>query len=353
MRASPSGKRAKATRRIRLEDLAQACDVSVATVSRALSGAAGVRPELADRIQRKAQEFRYALPSTLAGQQLLVVASPAAMEDYARSQFTLHVMQGIEERAHLLRAEVVTLANAGTPAERAALALAAAEPRVSGLLLLTLDESDMLATVRGFAKPVVLVNGDDPLMQLSSVAPSNRAAAALATDHLMRLGHRRILFLTRPGRRTIERRQEGWRDRMGGHDPALVVEVNDWVPALAAEALTRRIARGGVDFTAVLCAGDSLAFGAIQALAAAGLRVPQDVSVMGMDGLAQGAFTTPPLSAIEMPMKHIGAAAVDLLRDLQTGGTMPARRIELACRLLVRGSCGPAPTGPVSASPDR
>jgi len=103
MRVTPTGKRAKATRRIRLEDLALACGVSVATVSRALSGAGGVRPDLAERIQRKAQEFRYALPSTLAGQRLLVVASPAAMEDYAHSQFTLNVMQGIEERARLLR----------------------------------------------------------------------------------------------------------------------------------------------------------------------------------------------------------------------------------------------------------
>ncbi|MFN3645090.1 MAG: LacI family DNA-binding transcriptional regulator [Gemmobacter sp.] len=353
MRASPPGKRNKATRRIRLEDLAEACGVSVATVSRALSGAGGVRADLAERIQKKAQEFRYALPSTLAGQHLLVVASPAALQDYARSQFTLNVMQGIEERARLLRAEVVTLAHDGSAAERLALAQQAADARVAGVLLLTLDSPELLAAARGFGKPVVLVNGDDPAMQLSSVAPSNRAAAALATDHLMRLGHQRILLLTRPGRRTIERRMEGWRDRMGGFDPSLVVEVADWLPELAAAALTDRIRAGGRDFTAVLATGDSLALGALQALAALGLRVPADMSVMGMDGLAQGAFASPPLSAVEMPMKHIGAAAVDLLRDLLTAGATPARRIELACRLLVRGSCGPAPglTAPASASP--
>ncbi|MFN3722108.1 MAG: LacI family DNA-binding transcriptional regulator [Paracoccaceae bacterium] len=344
MPSAPQGKSGKPTRRIRLDDLATACGVSIATVSRALSGAPGVRPELVERIQRKAQEFRYALPSTLAGQRLLILASPAAMEDYARNQFTLNVMQGIEERAKLLRAGVVTQPITSTEQERQTLAEAANDPSVAGLLFLTLDAEDMLTGARNFKKPVVLVNGDDPLMQLSSVAPSNRAAAAMATDYLMRRGHRRILFLSRRGRRTIERRIEGWRDRMtlGGAalDPGLQVDVADWLPGCAAQAMQDRIARLGVDFTAVLCASDSLAMGCLQGLAALGVSVPGDVSVLGMDGLAQGAFFAPPLTAIEMPMRHIGAAAVDLLRDLSLGGHLPARRIELACRLVERQSCG-------------
>ncbi|MFN4155168.1 MAG: LacI family DNA-binding transcriptional regulator [Paracoccaceae bacterium] len=343
MLSAPPGKSGKASRRIRLDDLAQACGVSIATVSRALSGAPGVRPELVAKIQRKAQEFRYALPSTLAGQRLLILASPAAMEDYARSQFTLNVMQGIEQRVRLLRAELITQAISSTEQERQALAEAAADPRVAGLLFLTLDDEDMLTAARSFSKPVVLVNGDDPLMRLSSVAPSNRAAAAMATDYLMRLGHRRILFLSRRGRRTIERRVEGWRDRMtaGGAalDPDLQMDLADWLPDRAAEALRARVSTRGTDFTAVLCASDSLALGALQGLASLGLSVPGDVSVLGMDGLAQGAFFTPPLTALEIPMQHIGATAVDLVRDLSLGGHVPARRIELACRLVERQSC--------------
>jgi len=347
MTGTLAGKRGKASRRVRLEDLAVSCGVSVATVSRALSGGAGVRPDLVNRIQRIAQEFSYSLPSTMAGQRLLVLASPAAMEDYSRSQFTLNVMQGMEDRARLLRAEIATRAIASTRDERAALDEAAADESVAGLLFLTLDDEDMLAAARGFSKPVVLLNGDDPLMRLSSVAPSNRAAGALATDHLIRLGHRRILFLMRRGRRTIARRFEGWRDRLfldgQPHDPTLVVEVADWLPDLAEEAIRARVAAGGCDFTAILAAGDILAIGAMQGLAALGLRVPEDVSVMGMDGLPQGAFLNPPLSAIEMPMRDIGAAAVDLIRDLRSRPSAPARRIELACRLIERGSCGPGP----------
>ncbi len=344
MTATPKGKRAKASRRVRLEDLANACDVSIATVSRALSGGAGVRPDLVARIQRVAQDFSYTLPSTMAGQRILVMASSAAMEDYARSQFTLNVMQGIENHARLLRATVATQAIASTDEERRVLAEAERDDSIAGLLFLTLDDEDMLAAARGCSKPVVLLNGDDPSMQFSSVAPSNRAAGALATDHLIRLGHRRILFLMRRGRRTIERRFEGWRDRMfpGGrdYDPSLVVEVGDWLPELAAQAIRDRINRQGCDFSAIVCAGDILAQGAMQALQVLGLSVPGDVSVLGMDGLPQGAFLNPPLTAVAMPMREIGAAAVDLIRDVRLGSAMPARRIEIACHLIERGSCG-------------
>lgn len=347
MTAANARKRPKTTLRPRLEDLAAACGVSVATVSRALAGGRGVRRELADRILHLARETHYALPSGLAGRRIFVLASPAAMEDFARSQFTREVMEGLQERGTLLRATVESRAIGASDGERRSLIDAARDDSVAGLLLLTVDDEELLTAARGLEKPVVLINGDDPMMRLSSVAPSNRAAAALATDHLVRLGHRRILFLMRRGRRTIERRLEGWRDRLWPgrtHDPDMVVEVADWLPDLAAAAIQARIeARGGCDFTAILAAGDSLAIGAMQALARAGVAVPDQVSVMGMDGLPQGAFFTPALSAVAMPMREIGAAAVDLLRDLGTGPELPARRIELACTLLLRASCGPAP----------
>ncbi len=330
--------------KVRLAEVAAQAGVSIATVSRALTGAAGVHPDLVARIRRTAQDLGYALPPALAGRRVMVLASAAAMVDLSKSLFTFGVMQGLTARAGHLKLDLVTRAVADTDEERAALAEAAADPEVAGLLFLTLDDEAMLAPTRGFGKPIVLVNGDDPLMQLSSVAPSNRAAAALATDHLIRLGHRRILFLTRPGRRTIERRMEGWRDRMrlaGAEDPGLVVEVEDWLPELAAAAVAARLARGR-DFTAILAAGDSLAFGAMQAVQGAGLSVPGDVSVVGMDGLPQGEFLTPALSAILMPMQAIGAASVDLLREMLTGLPLPARRVELACAFRAKGSCGPA-----------
>lgn len=333
---TPAGKR------VRLEDLAARLNVSVSTVSRALSNGKGVNPELRAEIRETALKYNYALPSAVAGRKAIVAASSAAMIDFTRNQFTLHVLEGISERATVLGMEIATRSIADAAQEREVLKEALADVEVAGLLFLTLDDEEMLAHTRNYPKPVVLVNGDDPSMRLSSVAPCNRAASALATGRLRSLGHERILFLMRRGRRTIERRYEGWRDRMD-HVPSadlagLVVEVDDWLPELAAEAIARRLDRNGLDFTAILAAGDSLALGASMALTARGIEIPAQVSVIGMDGLPQAAFHNPPLTTVQMPMREIGAAALDLLRDHVTGPGITPRRVELACGLVERSS---------------
>jgi DNA-binding LacI/PurR family transcriptional regulator len=196
---------------------------------------------------------------------------------------------------------------------------------------------------------VVLLNCDDPDMQLSSVTPCNRSAARLATSYLIGHGHRRILFLMRPGRRTIERRREGWQDALFAHGVAtsdgLLLPVEDWVPELATRAIMERVRQRGLDFTAVLAAGDSLAAGAMVGLQQLGYSVPGDVSVMGIDDLPQAAFLTPPLTCMHVPKREIGMVGLDLLRDELSGPPMPARRVELACRVVERQSVGPAATG--------
>lgn len=340
------GKRGTPSRRVRLEDVAAQCGVSVSTASRALANAKGVRPDLRATILETARWLNYTVPTSIAGRKVILAASSAAMLDYVRNQFTFYVLEGLAERAKSLGVEVISRAIA-TAEEAALLADARADDGVVGCLFLTLDDESVLTLASDFDKPIVLVNGDDPEMRHSSVTPCNRSAARLATEHLIAQGHERILFLMRRGRRTIERRYEGWQDALRAHgleaSADLVVDVPDWLPELAAEAITQRIAGGGRDFTAILAAGDSLAVGAMMGLESAGLGVPGDVSVMGMDDLPQAAFHNPPLSTMHIPMREIGAAALDLLLDDLGSQRMPPRRIEFACHIVERQSTGPAP----------
>jgi len=341
------GKRGKESRRVRLEDLARQCEVSLSTVSRALAGEKGVRPEVRERILEAARGTNYVVPAAVAGQRVLVAASGVAMVDYVRNQFTLYVLEGLNERASGLGLTIETRALADEAAAHALLDEARDQPDVAGILFLTVDDERMLAASRDFPKPVVLINCDDPDMRLSSVTPCNRSAARMATDYLIRRGHERILFLMRPGRRTIVRRLEGWRDALGEHGlPApddLVEAVEDWVPELAAQAILARIAARGLDFTAVLAAGDVLAAGAMLGAQQAGYAIPRDISVMGIDDLPQAAFLTPPLTCIHVPKREIGMIALGLLHEALSGPPMPARRVELACHVVERNSVARGP----------
>lgn len=340
------GKRQSKSRKVKLEDVAEACGVSISTVSRALAGEKGVKPEIRERVLAAAKQVNYLVSPALSGRKVIVAASSAAMIDYVRNQFTLYVLEGLKERAEALGLEIVTRAIADRDDERQMLREAREDAETAGLLFLTVDDEAMLAATRDFPKPVVLLNGHDPLMRLSSVTPCNRSAARLATEHLIQLGHRRILFLMRPGRRTIVHRCEGWQDALRAHqlpvDNDMVVSVEDWLPELAAKAIEERIQQRGQDFTGVVTAGDSLAVGAILGAQKCGLSVPDDVSVIGMDDLPQASFVNPPLTTMHLPMREIGAVALDLVSDSMAGRINAARRVELACRLVERSSTAKA-----------
>jgi DNA-binding LacI/PurR family transcriptional regulator len=332
----------KKSRRTRLDDIAARCGVSISTVSRALAGEKGVRPEIRKRVIETANAVSYAVPASVSGKKVMLVASSAAMIDYGRNQFTLHVLEGLNARAAALGIELVMRPVADTGDELRVVAEMRDDPGFGGMLILTVDDEEMLSAAAGTGKPVVLVNSDDPYMRFSSVTPCNRSAAFVGTERLIKAGHQRVLFMLRPGRRTIERRMEGWRDALEHHglraDADLVLEVDDWLPELGAETLMRHVRQKGLTFTAILAAGDSLADGAVRGLQAMGYDVPRDVSVMGIDDLPQSAFLNPPLSTVHIPMRELGATALDLLRDTMLGLVVPTRRVELGCHMVERSS---------------
>jgi DNA-binding LacI/PurR family transcriptional regulator len=342
--------------RSRLRDIALACDVSISTVSRALTGQKGVRTELRQRIVAAAKTARYPVPSTVQGGRIAVFASTAAMTDYSRTQFTWHVLDGLKAAAagHEIEVSLVPLPDADE--NPATLLDALNSPGVTGVLLLTVDDMQVMNLVSDSGKPAVLINGDDPLMRISSVSPCNRSAARMACDHLIGLGHERIGFVMRPGRPTIRRRLEGWRDALFEHGLTCsdddVVSVEDWTPECAERAIGERLDRGTLDVTALLCAADSLALGALSALSARQIACPRDVSVMGIDDLPISDLLTPRLTTMHIPARELGETAVEMLVEHATQGQRLVRRTELACRLIERDSTAPSKAQPhLSAHP--
>lgn len=332
----------KSLGRSRLRDIALACEVSISSVSRALAGQKGVREDVRQRIFAAAKNAQYPLPNTAQGARIAVFASKAAMTDYSRTQFTWHVLEGLKAAAASREIDISLIPLPDPDESQAPLADVLASQDTLGVLLLTVDDMQVLNRVQESGRPAVLINSDDPLMRISSVSPCNRSATRMACDYLIGLGHKRIGFVMRPGRPTIRRRLEGWRDALTEHglpcSDQNVISVEDWTPECAERAIGERLDKGTLDVTALLCAADSLALGVLSALTSRQIACPREISVMGMDNLPISDLLTPRLTTMHIPAHELGETAIEMLTELSTQGQRVIRRTELACRLIERDS---------------
>jgi DNA-binding LacI/PurR family transcriptional regulator len=218
----------------------------------------------------------------------------------------------------------------------------------AGYLLFSVQHEDLVKLLAERSIPAVIVNGREPLMRLDAVAPANRTGGYLGASHLLQLGHRKILNLSFSPRPTI-------RDRIAGSRLAMQeagVELNDDLTIeleamrtnLAYQAIKYRLdSRGGQDFTAILCCNDACAFGAIAALTEAGLRVSDDVSVVGFDDIPTAALNSVPLTTIRVDAQDIGARSVNRLIERIRSQDHLATYTETAVKLVVRESTARAP----------
>ncbi len=339
----PSGKKTStsaSSRRVTLRDVAEAVGVSVSTASRALAGAPGISGDVRSRIQTAAEHLNYS--SALTGMTQITVLSDLQLAESTTGEFMLAVQRGMEKRARELG---LTLSmKLISPSSIARL-----EPDggTAGYLLFSMQQEELIKSLHDREIPAVIVNGREPLMRLDAVAPANRTGGYLGARHLIELGHNRILTLSHSKRPTIRDRIAGSRKAMSeaGIDVTgdLTIELDAMRSNLAFAAVKERIeAKGGNDFSAVLCCNDDCAFGAFAALSDAGLSVPDDVSVVGFDDIPTAALNSVPLTTIRVDAEDIGARSVNRLMERIKLQDKLATYTETAVQLVVRKSTAPA-----------
>lgn len=200
-----------------------------------------------------------------------------------------------------------------------------------------------------YGREHVLVDyqGDDELDSAITVQVNNRESIIKMMQHLFDLGHRRIAFII--GNTLIasaRQRLEGYRAALEQagipYDPALVVE-GDWFHP-SGYAATSQLLRLNTLPTAIVASNDLMAFGAIQAVREAGLRVGSDISITGFDDIKMAATVSPPLTTMRQPMKVMGESAANMLIDRLQGKTLPERHVSFDTELIVRESTGRAPS---------
>jgi LacI family repressor for deo operon, udp, cdd, tsx, nupC, and nupG len=328
---------------INIKQVARAAEVSVATVSRALQMPDVVAPETLERVLAVIKELGYtpnaqARNLRTAKTKLVVVIAP----DIA-SPFYAEVIQGVEEVAHNHGYSVMVGDTQFDRRREQDYAQFLASRQADGMI--TLLPHLPLFRQEG---PLPIVNACEyvPDEAVTSVQADNLAGAEAATDYLLSLGHRAIGFVSGPASSPISvDRQLGYRAALQGWniEPSLALEAaGDYSPESGIAAVEALFGRG-VKFTALFCANDEMALGAISALRGRGLRVPQDVSVIGFDDIRLARYFDPPLTTVSQPMAEIGRSAMNLLLEKLADPNTPLRRQVLPTHLVVRGTTAPPP----------
>ncbi|MFI7659074.1 LacI family DNA-binding transcriptional regulator [Micromonospora parva] len=335
--------------RHRLKDVAERAGVSVKTVSNVVNGHVHVRPDTRARVEEAISELNYR-PNLSArhlrkGRTGVIALAVPELDIPYFAELARYVVSAAAEHGWT----VLIDQTGGRREQERVVASGITGHLIDGLILspLGLTAAD-LAGLDG--TPTVLLGeriADGPA---DRVVIDNVAAAREITDHLIRLGRRRIAAVG--AQRTDEGasarlRLAGYRDalRAAGFDDdqALVASAPAWHRADGAAAM-RGLLTSGVRPDAVFCFNDTLALGVLRALHEAGLRVPEDVAVAGFDDIEDGRFAIPALSTVAPDKEQIARLAVQLLADRLTGNpTLPTRHLKAPYRLHLRESTGTSP----------
>ncbi|MEO8660751.1 MAG: GntR family transcriptional regulator [Bryobacteraceae bacterium] len=216
----------------------------------------------------------------------------------------------------------------------APLELDAAKDRINQEIAARLDAAGI---------PVVLLDHDVVSFPQRSghdlIGVDNRRAAYLATEHLLELGCRRIGFVGLSGAApTVEARIAGYREALFSHDAAVDLVLVQRLPAITPAAV--RAMLNATRAKAFVCANDRTAGTLMQVLLELGLRIPQDIRIVGMDDVEYASLLPVPLTTIHQPCREIGEAAVEAMVERIAHPGLPARDILLDCQLVVRKSSG-------------
>jgi LacI family transcriptional regulator len=325
--------------RTTLSMVAQRAGVSPSTVSRILNGTAQVSDEKQALVKAVIQELGFRpdpAARSLAGGRTMSIG---VLTQFIDSPYYGEALRGIEDALYPANYVPLFVSGHWNEAEEKNRLFMLQERKVDGIIVLTGKLSDDTLVDMAARVPVVVTGRQLTAPNLFSIDFDNTEGACLAVRHLHALGHRRVAFISGPlDHPDAMQRLEGYRSELLIRDMVTdeqLVVYSDYQEAGGFRAMNSLLDQR-VQFTAVLVANDQMAYGARLALHRAGLRVPEDVSLIGFDDLPHSAFTLPPLTSVRQSVYEIGTSAAKAMFDLLNKVKPPARLIE--AELVIRES---------------
>jgi LacI family transcriptional regulator len=329
----------KPSARITIRDVAATAGVSVATVSKVLNARYGVSAETSAHVQSVIRELGY--EASLVAQSLrnhktnVIGILVADLEP-----FSTELLKGAAKAIKGTGYELVVYSAGGRTSDHTGW-----EQRYLSRLSGTLIDGAVLVTPTvidvDYGAAVVAVDPHAGPSGLPTVDSDNLHGGRLGTQHLLDLGHRRIAMISgRPDLESARLREQGYtealRDAGVPVDPALI-RLGDYDPGASTEA-ARLLLTGPDRPTAIFGANDISAIAAVEVAIGLGLRVPEDLSVVGFDNVPEAALANPPLTTVEQPIHAMGHHAIELLIKMIRGEPVESTHIRLTTRLVVRQS---------------
>ena len=302
-----------------LREVAQRAGVSLATASRVTTGTDGVRPETRARVEEAMRDLLYVPPGRKPETGAIGLLVPELTNPIFPS--LAQAMEARATEAGLATILCNTTAAAFREADYVHMLL---DRRVDGMIFISCEMTHLAGDHDHYGRLVaegarlVFVNGALDNLDVPCVSVDERHAGFLATRHLIGLGHERIGFIAGPADYLPTREKGAGRVealREAGLHPDGLVAHGDFTlegGRRAARTLLQRDDRP----TGVICSSDVIAIGVVQEARELGLRVPDDLSVVGFDGIEAASWVDPPLTTIEQPIDQIATTAVELLQSV-------------------------------------
>jgi DNA-binding LacI/PurR family transcriptional regulator len=330
---------------ITIRDVAAAAGVSVATVSRVANGATNeypIRPQTRERVLAAIAALGYrpndnarGLLSKKSG--LIGLVVPDISNPYYPE-----VSRGIEDIANAHGYKLMFCSTDRLADRASAYIEALLFKRVDGLVIVGGGDEIQLsaATVATYDTKVVFIGR--PSASFSTVRIDNIGAAKDATEHLLSLGHTRVGFISATASsNTVPERRRGYREALEARGIAFdtdLVADGDFTEA-GGYAAARRLLEVPNRPSGIFAANDRMALGAMAAVSDLGLRVPEDVAIVGFDDVPMSGYLRPSLTTVSVAAQELGTRAMEvLLKDIN--GQAALRRVRVKTRLVVRDSCG-------------
>lgn len=335
--------------RVTMEDIARECGVTKMTVSRVLSGRDGVKKATRDMVLAAAERLDYevnSLAQSFSSNRSGFIGIVTPFEGLLGTSYFKEVVTGFDR---VLDEAVMSFAlfdaNSESFNNGDKLRRLYRQRRADGLLLVALHATDrFLDTLEQLRIPMVVVGEQAACPTVCSVNCRDDQGVALSCSHLYKLGHRRIAFVEGPGDfSTASRRKEAFLEfcRKKSLDlPASYVQPGHFHifgGRKAGLALLRAKPRP----TAIIAANDLMAFGVMESARELGLRIPQDVSIIGFDDEPSASEHFPALTTVRQPVSEMGERAAKMLLAAITDNKLPAGREVLDVSLIVRDSTAP------------